>query len=163
MSDRPVECGQCKRPIKIMYKEVAMQSITCTKMCADCPVFQQKLHGSPGEKTAEELPCNCGTTFESVKIGGPLGCSECYVTFENFLVRELLAADGIPAPLQKQPSFQSHQVIHVGKTPDQPINTTLSNRMTSLNEALHEALKKENYEQAAWLRDQIKKLKEEKT
>jgi len=35
--------------------------------------------------------------------------------------------------------------------------------MASLNEALNEALKRENYEQAAWLRDQIKNLKEEKS
>jgi protein arginine kinase activator len=33
-------------------------------------------------------------------------------------------------------------------------------QLTTLNEALNEALEKEQYEQAAWLRDQIKEWKE---
>ncbi len=166
MSDRPVECGQCKRPVKIIYKEVSMQSTVCTEMCADCPVLQQKVHGDVSKegKNTSELCCGyCATSLESIKIGGPLGCAECYVAFGDYLVGELIAADSIPSDLQRKLSSQRSHAIHIGKTPDKPLNASLSTRMASLNEALNEALKRENYEQAAWLRDQIKNLKEDKS
>jgi len=50
--------------------------------------------------------------------------------------------------------------LHLGKTPTKPVTIPTSSRLTALNEALNEALKKENYEQAAWIRDQIKALTE---
>lgn len=52
------------------------------------------------------------------------------------------------------------QPLHVGKTPNKPLTIPSSSRLKTLNEALNEALKKENYEQAAWIRDQIKDLTE---
>lgn len=52
------------------------------------------------------------------------------------------------------------QYLHAGKSPDQTVEVSAASRIVSLNEALKEALKKENYEQAAWLRDQIKALTE---
>jgi len=166
MSDRPVECSQCKRPAKIIYKEVSMESIVCTEMCPDCPVLQQRLHGAgtkEGINLSDTCCSHCGTALESVKVGGPMGCAECYVVFGDYLVEELIATGSIPTDLQKKLSSQRSQAIHIGKTPDKPLNITLSTRMASLNEALNEALKRENYEQAAWLRDQIKNLKEEKS
>lgn len=164
--ERPVECGQCKKPAKVLYKEIIGNAVTCTQMCADCPVFQEKLHGtSPQEATASKtetgLCCsNCRTNFEAVKMGNPLGCKECYVVFGNLLVSELLAAGKIPARLKKTVSFRQGQPIHVGRTPDKPLNIPASSRLNALNEALNEALKKENYEEAAFLRDQIKGIME---
>jgi protein arginine kinase activator len=162
MSDRPIECSQCKRPAKVLYKEIT-DTIICTEMCADCPVLQAKLHGEEKkiDKTGSQICCgSCGTSLESVRMGQPLGCTECYAVFNDFLVEELIAADAIPLPLQKKLSTQRSQVIHIGKSPDQPVDITLSSRLASLNEALNDALKRENYEQAALLRDQIKTLTE---
>ena len=167
MPDRPVECSQCKKPVKINYKEIVDDSIVCTEMCADCPVLQEKLHGEIGkaaskDKTSELCCGNCGTSLESVKMGQPLGCSECYAVFGDFLIGELLESDAIPASLKKKLGSKRAQAIHIGKSPDKPVDITLSSRLSSLNEALNEALKRENYEQAAWLRDQIKALTEKK-
>jgi protein arginine kinase activator len=140
-------------------------------MCADCPVFSQRLHGeAPLEKRAEEaaegvvgLYCvNCRTTMESIKMGNPLGCSECYEVFADVLLSELIATDHIPSSLKKALKGRRSQSIHIGKTPDQSLQMESSTRLTALNEALNDALKKENYEQAAWLRDQIKALHERK-
>lgn len=163
MSERPVECGQCKRPVKVVYKEVTGNSIACTEMCAECPILQERLHGElhKTDKKESQLCCgNCGTSLDSVRMGQPVGCPECYVVFGDFLIGELIAADAIPAALQKKLANQRTQAVHIGKSPDKPHDITLSSRMTSLNEALNDALKRENYEQAAWLRDQIKSLKE---
>jgi len=163
MSERPIECSQCKRPAKVIYKEILNGTINCTEMCADCPVLQAKLHGELGKSDKKEgqLCCgSCGTSLESVQMGQPLGCIECYAVFNDFLVGELIAADAIPAVLQKKLAAQRTQAIHIGKSPDQPVDITLSSRLASLNEALNDALKRENYEQAAWIRDQIKTLTE---
>ncbi|MGH2639313.1 MAG: UvrB/UvrC motif-containing protein [Rhabdochlamydiaceae bacterium] len=46
----------------------------------------------------------------------------------------------------------------MGRSPQHSESPALSSKLTSLNEALNEAVKKENYEQAASIRDQIKAL-----
>jgi protein arginine kinase activator len=167
MADRPVECSHCKRPIKVIYKEIAEASCICTEMCADCPVLQQRLHGQTPLLSSREglgetdtgLCCeNCRTSLESIKMGNPLGCSECYAIFADVLTNELIAADKIPARIKKELPIKKTQPLHLGKSPNKPLTIPSSSRLAALNEALNEALKKENYEQAAWIRDQIKDI-----
>ncbi|MFS8564500.1 MAG: hypothetical protein LVR00_09490 [Rhabdochlamydiaceae bacterium] len=72
MGDRPVECGQCKKPTVVLYKEIVGDLTTCTEMCTGCPILSAKLHGesSTGKLTEKEssLCCgNCGTSVESIK------------------------------------------------------------------------------------------------
>ena len=167
MSERPLECGHCKKPIKVIYKEIANNSITCTETCEDCPVLQQKLHGTPpipeGKTEAEMGLCcgRCGTSLDSIKMGNPLGCAECYSVFGDVLIHELIAQNRIPEKLKQSLAVKKNQPVHVGKSPEKiAIGAPIASKLTALNEALNEALKKENYEQAAWLRDQIKTLKE---
>jgi len=162
MSERPIECSQCKRPTKVLYKEILGDTINCTAMCTSCPVLQAKLHGeaSKTEKKGEVCCGSCGTSLESVQMGQPVGCVECYTVFNDFLIGDFIAAGAIPPALQKKLAAERSQAIHIGKSPNQPADITLSSRLASLGEALNEALKRENYEQAALLRDQIKTLTE---
>lgn len=165
MAERSVECGQCKKPVKVLYKEIVNNTITVTEMCADCPLLQRKLHGETPNALAqvtEETGLFCGkchTPLEAVKMGNPMGCSECYNVFGDRLVAELVAENKIPKKMQTN---RRNQPLHVGKTPDKPVNVPASNRLTTLNEALNKALQQENYEEAAWLRDQIKEIMEKK-
>ncbi len=165
MAERPVECSHCKRPIQVIYKELVGDTITCTEMCAECPLLEQRLHGQVRTEGSSEslkegetgLCCgNCRTTLESVQTGNPLGCSECYAVFADVLVAEMIDAELIP----KSMTARKNQPLHIGKAPHISLSIPSSSRLTALNEALNEALKKENYEQAAWLRDQIKELQE---
>ncbi|MDN3507080.1 MAG: UvrB/UvrC motif-containing protein [Simkaniaceae bacterium] len=165
MPERPVECSQCKKPPKVTYKEIVGENVTCTEMCADCPILQQKLHGSAPEQVESGkepqgtgLFCgNCHTPLEAVKMGNPLGCSQCYTIFSDVLVSELTAENKLPKSME---TAKRNQPLHIGKTPDKPANIPSSNRLPALHEALNEALQKENYEEAAYLRDQIKELTE---
>ncbi len=170
MPERPVECSHCKRPIKVLYKEIVDKSMICTEMCAECPILQQKLHGQMKEMAPREgltdteagLSCaHCRTTLEAIKMGNPLGCSECYAVFSDVLLSELIAAGKLPSRLKKELLVKKIQPLHIGKSPNKPLTIPTSSRLTTLNEALNEALKKENYEQAAWIRDQIKALTKE--
>ncbi len=163
--DRPIECSQCKKPVKVVYKEIVNKTITTTGMCADCPVLQQKLHGegviSSEKEFAGETGLCCGscmTTYRSVKTGNPVGCSECYNVFCDLLTQQLVEAGSIPPRIKKNVTMKRSLPIHVGKSPEKTSSIGVSSRITSLNAALNVALKQENYEQAASIRDQIKSL-----
>ncbi len=163
--DRPLECGECKKPIAIRYTEIVGDSITNTSMCADCPELQLRLHGThPRDLVANQtgtiagLACgNCGTTLEEVKRGHRLGCSECYTVFEDILLLEIQKANCLPPRIS--PTKKSLP-IHIGRSQGEKIAISPSSRLLALNEALKETISREDYEQAAWLRDQIKALTE---
>ena len=93
-----------------------------------------------------ELKCpRCGFTQADFKKSGRLGCPECYSTF----------AEGLAGLLKTM-----HKgTRHIGKAPE-ALRATRENadRMKSLQARLAKAIKDENYEQAALVRDEIKQL-----
>jgi protein arginine kinase activator len=169
MAERPMECSHCKKPVKVIYKEIVGNSINVTEMCADCPILKEKLHGSMYIKTEEgqieeaKLICgHCGTSLESIIEENPVGCSECYSVFGDVIINELIESHQIPPSLQKTLASKKAQLIHIGRAPNKAASIAPPDKLTALNEALNEAIKRENYEQAALLRDQIKALMEKK-
>lgn len=158
--ERPLECTECKRPVAVYYTEIVGGKITRTCMCAECPVLQRKLKGTPSmaQSISEvaSLACgNCGTTLEAIRVGTPLGCEVCYEVFDDILLNEMLASNKVPSRLSTNKKTVS---IHMGRAPGEVQEISPSLRLLALNEALKEMLKSEDYEQAAWLRDQIKAL-----
>lgn len=162
--DRPLECSECKKSITVRYTEIIGNSITRISMCSDCPELHRRLYGAPthylpgNQEGITGLACgNCGTTLNALRVGTPLGCSICYEVFDDILLTEMLASEKIPSRITP---IKKSILIHIGRAPGeiQEINPSL--RLLALNEALNETLKKEDYEQAAWLRDQIKALTE---
>lgn len=164
MPDRPLECSECKKHISVIYTEIINGTVTRTSMCADCPELRRRLYGTPAhqpgskKETSTGLACgNCGTTLESLRVGLPLGCSVCYEVFDDVLINEMLAAEKIPP---RKTTSKKSIPIHIGRRPGESQEMNPSLRLLALNEALNETLEKEDYEQAAWLRDQIKALTE---
>ena len=171
MAERPVECSQCKRAIHCIYKEITQDSTLVTEMCLECPVLERKLHGgavegAPSKGRAEQkagVYCgSCDTNLEWIKMGNPLGCMECYDVFSDVILADLIKTAQIPSRLKKSIEMKSHLPLHIGRPPKELTGIAPSEQITSLSEALKEALRRENYEQAAWLRDQIKALEEKK-
>lgn len=164
--DRPLECSECKKPIAVRYIEIVGQNITQTSMCSDCPELQRRLHGThPKEIVAAQGPLgtglecgNCGTTLDEVKRGHRLGCPECYNVFGDILLTEMKAAKRLSPRLL---ATKKVGPIHIGRSPGESLKINLSSRLLALDEALKETLKREDYEQAALLRDQIKALTED--
>lgn len=162
-ADRPLECSDCKKPPAVLYTEIVGDQITRMSMCADCPELYRRLHGgganapfSLGEGGG--LACgNCGTTFESVRMGHPLGCSVCYEIFDEVVFQELVHQAKLPPRLTQ---FRKSIPVHIGRKPGEAKELNLSAKLLALNEALSETLKAEDYEQAALLRDQIRELTE---
>ena len=103
------------------------------------------------------LKCNnCGNTFDDIVNTGKLGCGECYSVFESQL-----------DPIIKKIQGSNMHVGRIGKVLDNKIsdNTSNSNKekeqlseIEKLNLELKQAIKEERYEDAAKLRDEIKKI-----
>jgi len=96
------------------------------------------------ESDLEVCP-NCGTGIESLKKEGRLGCPECYASF----------ASEIRAFQRKL----SGSVQHIGKLPHKlKTYKELIIDRGELETRLEEAVKNEDYEKAAMLRDRIKEI-----
>jgi protein arginine kinase activator len=105
---------------------------------------QEIAQGSDGV----ELKCpSCGFTQADFKKNGRLGCSECYVTF----------AEGLESMLKTM-----HKgTRHAGKVPVAlRQKADLSEKIKTLDKKLKDAIKQEDYEAAAKLRDEMNSVKE---
>lgn len=162
MTERPLECSHCKKCADVLYTEMVEGTATSIEMCRDCPMLKQKLEGKKGlsksPKKEEGICCShCHTSLESVLMGEPLGCQECYHIFQDVLTDQLRETQLVSPRLKQNPASPS-PTFHMGKTPLAGQSPEKNHKLRDLNEALSEALKGENYEEAAWIRDQINTL-----
>ena len=149
--ERPIECTECRRQFVVHYTEMAFGSSKMLGMCAECPRLQKKLLGEEFEKGARKemdtgLVCGeCGTTLQEIKRGVSFGCNLCYDVFASFVLEDL---------------FKKGECIHMGRSPGEIREIGPCIKLIALNEALDETIKREDYEQAALLRDQIRQITE---
>lgn len=112
----------------------------------------------------KQLKCdNCGYTFEDIVNTGKLGCENCYSVFENRL-----------DPIIKRIQGSNKHVGRTGKIIDSKISEKINNKdsktennkdvskVEKLQNDLKKAIKEEKYEEAAKIRDEIKKLEGKK-
>ena len=164
-ADRPLQCVECKKAIAVLYTVVEQGSVAHTVMCEQCPQLERRLRGTKtleiqdGTATSTGvtgLVCaECQTSLAEVRSGMRLGCSECYEVFADALLNEMVLADRVPKHVAQQ---TADNPIHVGRSPGQVEELRPTIQLQALKDALNETLHREDYEQAAWLRDQIKKL-----
>jgi protein arginine kinase activator len=100
-----------------------------------------------GESLAPGGACpGCGLTLADFKRTGRLGCARCWAVFEPSLKGLLRKLHG--------------GTQHVGKVylPPDPTEMDRTARATSLRRSLQRAVDEEDFERAAALRDQIRRL-----
>lgn len=108
----------------------------------------QKIPGDPfvdGESA--DVECSfCGLTYSGFRETGRLGCPNCYEAFAGQLPRILRRIHG--------------SVKHVGKVylPPDPTASEMENRLEGLRRGLHRAVRSEDFERAAKIRDEIRNL-----
>lgn len=101
-----------------------------------------------GESLKDITCSNCGLTFSKFQKTGKLGCFKCYKEFDEYL-----------QPIIK--GIHGHN-RHRGKTPKRiGPDVELQREIDELTRKLEELIKKEEFEQAAVIRDEIKKIKSE--
>lgn len=168
-------CNQCgKNKATVHLTEIVNDQITKLDLCESCAKEKgsdveqhfgiadllaalsdvegpSSTAASPTAAAAAKTKCSrCGLTYEDFKKVGRLGCGDCYETFKTSL-----------APLLKR-IHGSNQ--HMGKSPS-PVSMkeakATSKFMEELEAAkleLQKAVKKEEFEEAAAIRDKIKFL-----
>jgi protein arginine kinase activator len=98
----------------------------------------------PAEK--EQACPSCGFTLERLRKEGTLGCPLDYEVFETALLPLIERAHG-------------GKTAHCGKVPTRiPVNTRRFAELSQLRRQLEDAVRDEDYERAAQLRDQMKQL-----
>lgn len=90
---------------------------------------------------------NCGTSYSAFQEMGRLGCSQCYEFFQQQLIPLLRSIHGNTRHLGKIPQRFARQV-------------SLRRKARGLQDELELAIQLEQYERAAELRDEIRKLSE---
>ena len=134
-------CGYCAA--KEGYSNLSDNSLT--QMLAS--VFGDVLAaGSPAVKL--RCPC-CGAAFSDIAESGKVGCSECYQTFYDELLPYLKRVHG--------------STKHNGRIPNKAPLAVTTNEETvdALKSYLSKLVADEKFEEAAIVRDKIKKLEKE--
>ncbi len=99
---------------------------------------------------SSSITCDyCGLTLQDFKKTGRLGCSHCYVAFEEHLRGLFRRLHG--------------GTQHVGKVylPPDPSDAQRHEQISRLRRKLDTAVKREEFERAAMLRDQIREMEGE--
>ncbi len=98
----------------------------------------------------------CGTTLESFKKDGKLGCVNCFKVFEDSISPAIKSIHMSLVHTGKRPGERVE--VHPGKEKEEDERLT---RKEQLKAELKEAVAAENFEEAARLRDEIVLLEKE--
>lgn len=90
----------------------------------------------------------CGTSYDEFLEKGKFGCSFCYTAFKDQIKPVIRRIHG--------------KITHKGKVPEKYKQTIkIMNHLKILNNRMKIAVKKENFEKAAQIRDEIQKVMKE--
>ena len=133
-------CEKCARDY--LDESVSQDS---DSLAADLAAKLEELHAA-SEEDVDRLTCSaCGTTMSEFREVGRLGCPSCYDEFRDEL----------------RPLLESihEELIHTGKRPSRTIlSLDEQSRILQLRNQQREAIRREDYETAATLRDEITQL-----
>ena len=118
------------------------------------PEFMPMLNG------INKINCKtCGTTFDDILNTGMFGCSDCFETFQDRIdpiIKKIQGSNRHVGRLAKEIDNKiGNEHKEVKKSEENNVN---ENKLEKLQEELKEAIKEERYEDAAKIRDEIKKL-----
>lgn len=155
-------CEECSKKLGIHEMSLDLP-INFSSFFEDFIEDFSKAEFMPMFNELKKLKCdNCGYIFEDIANTGRVGCANCYDVFQDRL-------DSIIRRIQSS----NHHVGRLGKSIDKKIEEkqerkehnvqnkkeiTLEEKLEVLKEELKKAIKEERYEDAAKLRDEIKKL-----
>ena len=175
-------CEKCnKNPATVMYKENINGHVKSFALCAKCAseltemtgygksvysqgdslgdVFENvnslfgSLFGLPAQQvrrqTGEGKKCTlCGAAFAELVKEGKVGCPECYKVFAEELAPTISRIHGTG--------------VHMGTAPERyKEGRERKEKIAELESKLKRAVEAEEYEEAAKLRDELRKLKSE--
>jgi protein arginine kinase activator len=156
-----MKCQKCNKAATMHITDViADEQFEEHHLCEDCaqkflyePPKKGSAKSAEGEESDEigtlnQRQCpHCGIKFVEFRNSGRLGCPHDYDEFRDELLPLLENIHG--------------ETRHVGKTPRRlPQSRQAQTEMITLRKQLQQAVTREDYEEAAQLRDQIRRLEE---
>ena len=100
------------------------------------------------EEVSTKACANCGMTYDDFRKAGRLGCAECYTTFKRSLGSLLKRIHGSP--------------VHLGNSPARLVKPARAKtELAELRRRLERAIEHEEFEQAAQLRDQVRRIEQQ--
>ena len=153
-------CEECSKKLGIGQMDFSMP-MDFSNFFGDFMEEFTKPEWMPLLSNVKTLTCNnCGYTFDDIVNTGKLGCPNCYDVFESEL-----------DPIIKRIQGTNRHVGRIGKIIDNKIDEKYSKdkkeqdsnkkegktKLEQLQEDLKTAIKEERYEDAAKIRDEIKK------
>lgn len=159
-------CEICKtRPAKVHYTEIVNNSMIKMNLCMECAeekgVDVQKAGNfglgdlvaglidttvdADAERISKVRCPTCGYQYSDFKRIGRLGCPDCYDAFESQLVPVLRHVHGSTQHNGKKATLRTELMV-------------MRERVAVLREELSLAIRAEDYERAASIRDEIRSL-----
>lgn len=173
-------CDIChKREAKIYYTEIRNGEKKEQYLCEECAAEQSSFQTKKGEasiedtlnsflsnilggiygegekpETQQSMPrcAHCGISYEEVLENGKFGCARCYDNFKDMVDKSLRQIQGANTHTGKKPARLKPQGTQVHLNLSEP---------EKLSMQLQEAIEREEFEEAAKLRDRIRELKGE--
>lgn len=105
----------------------------------------------------KQLKCNkCNMTFDEFMSTGKFGCSNCYNVFDVKIEPMLKKIQGQSKHVRKAETGGKRTNVGVDAQHTSSKDKTPTNNIDDLKQQLKEAIRTENYEEAAKIRDKIK-------
>lgn len=165
-------CQSCgKKTATTHIKTIVNGELTEYHLCADCAkqkgytnIFSgwgmdlgNLLGGfiGNGSQSSQITRCpTCGASFDEITQSGKIGCADCYRTFRSQLMPVIQRIHGTTHHKGKVPGGSAlritggqHQIMPVQESP-----------LEEKKRLLKQAIEKQDFEQAAVLRDEIKEM-----
>ena len=160
-----MKCKRCHQEATFFYNEQSGGKALSLALCADCaakagfysahkdlfsPLFgaelSQGLFGAP--KGEEKTACpDCGTTWQAMARSGKVGCPQCYNAFREELRGTIRQIHGNATHTGRAPALCREREAKATKEKE-------------LRLALENAIRAEEFEEAARLRDELRALGE---
>lgn len=159
-----LKCCRCQQPATICYTEVNCENTIRLYLCTNCPkpnnLYDISSSSVNDVSSTSPLKLECGqckSLWDPLSTNITLGCNQCYTNFRQLLIKKLSKEKLISSCFIEKQSEQ----LHIGRLPGDAALPNPVLKLIALTEALKETLEHEDYEQAAILRDQIQKLKQQ--
>lgn len=171
-------CQKCKqKQANTHIKQVINGDLTEMDLCSECAAklgfessfsdfldigsMMSSFLGAPmSTALAREDACpRCGATFSQISKSGKVGCSACYDTFFDRLLPTIKRIHGNTVHTGKRLRTAR---LESGDTSEQLRERSDENKIEELSKQLTNAIKTQEFELAAQLRDKINELKAQK-
>lgn len=162
-------CQSCSKNTATTYVKTIINGVlTESALCPECAKklgytdifsnfefnFGSILGNNSNKKENKEVECSfCGSTFESIAKSGKIGCANCYKVFYDRLIPSIQRIHGNTKHSGKRPGSAA-LILH----PRAQLSSAAMKIQEKQNE-LEKAIKEQNFEYAAVLRDEITALK----